>query len=196
MKYSTLTVLLLFLVLPLRATLMQVTGTFSGAPQSGAVTHPLSGNFKANFDSALVAPTGNFTFDNLSLTDLFLSNPVIGSKTFDLTNTYLDLNFTNGVLQSFILGDVTNNLTLPGTDDFSAYFENNGAFLLSQLVVAEQASGFYGVDFRFNDSTAGSFSVTVAPPASVPDSASTALLVVGGLGALAGMRRSVHRRAV
>src|SRR4029077_3747993 len=107
------------------------------------IPHPLSGTFKANFDDALVAPTGNFTFDNLTLTDLSLSNPLVGGTTFDLTNTYLDLNFVNGSLRSFILGDVNNNTVSPGTDDFSAYFENNGAFLLSQVVVAEQASGFF-----------------------------------------------------
>jgi len=190
MKKTLTLVLLLSLALPMHATIMQVTGSFSGAPVSGGSTRLLSGNFKANYDDTLVAPAGSFTFDNLALTDLFLSNPTIGSKTFDLTNTYLDLNFTNGILKSFILGDINNNTVSPGTDDFSAYFENNGAFLLSQVVLAEQSSGFFGVDFRFNDSTAGSFSVAVAPSLSVPDSVSTGLLLaLSSLGLLTIRRR-------
>lgn len=186
MKNITRLVLLLSLTLPMQATLMQVTGTFNGAPKSGAATHVLSGTFMANFDDALVATSGNTTLDNLTLTDLFLSNPLVGSRTFDLTNTYLDLFFVNGALRSFTLGDIINNSVSPGTDDFSMYYESGPGLILSQMVVAKQATGFFGVDFRFNDPTAGSFSVSVAPPPAVPDSASTALLMaLGGLGLLA-----------
>jgi len=191
MKHITLIALVLTLALPAQATLMKVTGTFNGAPQNNppaGPVHLLSGGFTSYFDDALVPTTGNFTFDNLTPVEFFLNNPLIGSTTFDLTNTFLDLNFHNGNLTSFTLGDVTNNLTSAGMDDFSVYFENNGAFLLSQVVITEK-TGFFGVDFRFNDPTAGAFSVSVAPPQSVPDFAST-----GWLAALAGLSLVGFRR--
>ncbi len=182
MKNITRLVLLLSLSLPMQATPMQVTGTFNGAPMSGGITHVLSGSFTANFDSSLVAAFGSTTLDNLTLTTLNLSNPLIGSTIFDLTNTYLDLVFVDGSLRSFSLGDVTNNMLSPGVDDFGMYYESGPGLILSQLGITTQA-GFFGVDFRFNDPSTGSFSVSAAPP--VPDSASSALLVtLGALGLL------------
>lgn len=192
MKNITRLVLLLSLALSMQATPMQVTGTFNGAPMSGGVTHALSGSFTANFDGSLVAATGYTTFDNLTLTSLSLSDPLIGSTIFDLTNTYLDLVFVNGSLRSFTLGDVTNNMLMPGVDDFSMYYENGPGLILSQLGVTKQATGFFGVDFRFNDPTTGSFSVSAAPP--VPDSASTALLLTLGAFGLLSFRRVVGCR--
>lgn len=178
MKNFTRLVLFFSLSLPMLAIPMQVTGTFNGAPMSGGVTNVLSGSFTANFDSSLVAAMGSTTLDNLTLTSLVLSNPLIGSTIFDLTNTYLDLNFVDGDLRSFSLGDVANNMLSPGVDDFGMYYESGPGLVLSQLGITTQ-SGFFGVDFRFNDPTTGSFLVSAAPP--VPDSASSALLVSLGL---------------
>jgi hypothetical protein len=186
MKIITRLVLLISLSLPMQAMLMQVTGTFNGAPTSGGVTHELSGSFTAYFDSNLVAAFGNTTLDNLTLTTLNLSNPLIGSTIFDLTNTYLDLVFVNGSLRSFTLGDVTNNMLAQGIDDFSMFYESGPGLILSQLGVTTQA-GFFGVDFRFNDPTTGSFSVSAAPP--VPDSAPSVLLMTLGAMGLLSFRR-------
>lgn len=114
-----------------QATLI-IQGDFSGvAFPAGAPINSLSGSFEAVFDDSVLTGSGFEYFEDLLiLTSLTLSINPIGVTTFDISNTGMDLGFTDGVLTDVLIGGMTDlgsnaSALDAGYDDFAAWLLPN-----------------------------------------------------------------------
>jgi len=185
--------------LPAHANLMEVSGSFSGMPKSmsNGTILPFGGSFTYIYDSASIPASGFFTLEDVHPSTLFLDHPVVGSITFDVTNTFLDVGFTNGVLNGFLLGDFNNGGGIGGTDDFTVFIYDDGKIKLANFILSIASSSFYfGFDFHGSGSFAVSPYVPEGPPSSVPDTTSSLMLLFPVMLAAVALRRGRKRGMV
>jgi PEP-CTERM motif len=178
---------------PAMAQMTLVTGSFAGSPTNGTTTVPFSGSFSYVYDASLLSVSGLDSIVNVAPDSLSLTPSTIGAITFNATNTWLSLRFTNRVLYQVGLGDRTGVTSVfeanLGVDDFWVVLNNGlGPGNSTQKEIAYTSTTLPGL-FLFDDPVTGSFSTSA-----IPEPSTYALLM--GLAA-AGLMvfRSRHRAA-
>lgn len=156
------------------AAVLSFSGTFS-APMTGPIT-TLSGSFQFDFDDSVVTGAVSEFFDGIPLNSFSLSPSMIGSTTFDLSNSVGAVRYESGILTEFAVGGAAAGGVRgidPNTEDFAVLWANIGGVFSGPPV-----GQFYilpGQGQLFNSEPA-SGTVTV-----VPEPSST-LLLLGGTG--------------
>lgn len=190
MKKICLLVLSLVSVVSSHASLMQMSATFNGLPvdlNGSSQSFPFGGAFTYLYDGTVIPTIGSYQIMDVAPTTLLLDHPTVGATTFDASNTYLQLFFTDGFLSGVILGDQGDAGGVgTGRDDFSVImFDDSVGSFRGIFYTTTSNTNFFGMDLDFS----GSFST-----AAVPETASTfGLMGIGLVGlALIGRRRSMQ----
>lgn len=185
MKKIYLLVVSLFAVASVHASLMQMSATFSGLPvdvNGSGQSFPFGGAFTYLYDGSLIPSSGTYEITDVAPTSLFLDHPTIGATTFDLSNTFVRLNFTDGLLFGVTLGDRGDVAGVGvGRDDFTVlmFDDDAGPSFRGIFYTLSDTSNVFGMDLDFP----GSFST-----AAVPETSSTVVMLGIGLVGLALVR--------
>lgn len=172
------------------ATNLIFSGSFSssGIPSEFDTTpDPFSGTWEFEFDDSQI--TGGFQFFQVPLTQLTLTPDVIGSTTFDLSNT-IGVLLYNGELidlqiEGFPFGGQSGD-----NDDFNVRYDPaTGLLVSSSPIEISNAGDNTNLDVP-PENVSGSFTVSEAPTAQVPEPTSVlGLLAVGSITALTRKRK-------
>lgn len=184
MKKICLLVLSLAAVVSSHASLMQMSATFNAMPvdlNGSGESFPFGGAFTYLYEGSLIPTTGDYEITDVAPSSLSLDNPTVGATTFDLSNTYVRLNFADGSLIGVTLGDrVDVSGASLGNDDFSVLmFDTIESSFRGIFYVRTDRPNVFAMDTDFS----GSFST-----ATVPEASSTLGLLGLGLVGLALVR--------
>ncbi len=190
MKNISLLILSLAALTVSHATPMQMSAVFNGRPadlNGSSLSLPFGGAFTYLYDSALIPTTGAYEITNVAPTTLLLDNPTVGTTFFNALNTYVQLDFNDGLLVGVLLGDRGDVGGVgTGRDDFSVImFDESVSSFRGIFYTFASDTNFFGMDLAFP----GSFST-----AAVPETASTVGLFALGLVGLALVRARRHQQ--
>jgi hypothetical protein len=151
--------------LPASAAVLTFVGDFDATFDNGTQGIPnLTGNWSFDFDTDRIT---NIGFEKLTvdLTSLTLSPSLIGTTTFDISNTSGWLSYESGILTRLVIGgDIGGSGGSSDIDDFSVLYDGAGNTIDAVISVASINS----IDIApgpLGGSLSGGFSVVPIPPA-------------------------------